>query len=399
MGIPGVLSTEDSGPAIGASSVAQGAQANSDVVKSGIQAATMQEQIQKQQQDVEQQKTEIANAKFGKITDMMDRITREPNLTARKNLATALNTTAQQLGMGTLSPMAIDQVVNDDETRNQYRQLINNPQFAKVFKDPRAQQDYMQALFNQFGPKEGLAQANKMLDQHHKEVEEGLESQKIGAIRQKEAAKGPTLTVGQEAADKNFAKDYQDWNAQGGYAAVDKQLNQLEESANILEKDPDLVGGITSALPDQVRKRLNSKAFNVEQMVKQAVQGSLKATLGAQFTEQEGKKVEDRSFDAALPAKENIARIRATVKELRARADEKNKAAKYFEDNNGSLAGYRPANSRNGSQLSGGSSQQSSSNISPDKIKLALQHYTPEQVEAKIGRKLTAQEKALVGSK
>jgi hypothetical protein len=145
------------------------------------------------------------------------------------------------------------------------------------------------------------------------------------------------LLPGQEAADKSFGKEYQDWNAQGGYAGVDKQLQQLESAALALENDPSLSGGASTILPDAIRRRISPDSVTIEQNVKQATQAALRQTLGSQFTEKEGEQIMQRSYDPALPAEENIKKIRAAAKELKTRALEKERASKYFESTGGTL--------------------------------------------------------------
>lgn len=184
------------------------------------------------------------------------------------------------------------------------------------------------------------AQYQDALGREKLATETELAKMKIGA----EA--GRKFTPGQEAADKAFGKDYQDWNAQGGYASVEKQLAQLQGAINQLEANPELSGGMNTALPDAVRRRLYPEAMKIEQDVKQATQAALRQTLGSQFTEKEGEAIMQRSYDPALPAADNIAKIKAAILELQTKAQEKDRAAKHFEASGGTLSGYKPATMR-----------------------------------------------------
>lgn len=154
------------------------------------------------------------------------------------------------------------------------------------------------------------------------------------------------LTPGQEAADRAFGKEYQDWTAQGGYANVDKQIAQIEAAANALDQDDTMTGGIQELYvpggsSDFARSRSKPEAFALQQGVEQAIQASLRQTLGSQFTEKEGEKVIARAFDPRLPAKENAKKLRAEIKQLRSRAAEKEAASRYFEQH-GTLRGHKP---------------------------------------------------------
>jgi hypothetical protein len=164
---------------------------------------------------------------------------------------------------------------------------------------------------------------------------------RLSEERLKQGELGKNLTPGQRSADITFAKDYQDWSAQGGYAGVQKQLGSLDEAVMKLQQNPDLTGPTISILPDAVRKRLYPESIAVQQQVEQAVQQTLRQTLGSQFTEKEGQQIMQRTYDPALPAAENIKKIQATIKELDTRAMEKDKTAQYFEQF-GTISGYQP---------------------------------------------------------
>lgn len=171
------------------------------------------------------------------------------------------------------------------------------------------------------------------------EAEESYKKQLLGLQREKLAKAGGDFTPGQEAADKAFGKEYQDWNAQGGFSGVNKQLDQLRAAKKALQTDPGLSGGMDTALPDAVRRRLYPDAMVIEQNVREAAQSALRQTLGSQFTEKEGAQIMQRSYDPALPAEENIKKIDAAIKDLSTRALEKERASKHFEQF-GTLKGY-----------------------------------------------------------
>lgn len=225
--------------------------------------------------------------------------------------------------------------------------LVSGTQFMKGYQTPEQKEQArkekalalkmgLQKSKNELTDKEidlFKAQYQDSLGREKMAMEEKLAKMKLGADA------GMKLLPGQEAADKAFGKEYQDWNAQGGYAGVEKQLSQLEEAAQALENNPSLSGGASTALPDAIRRRLTPEAVTIEQSVKQATQAALRQTLGSQFTEKEGEQIMQRSYDPALPAEENIKKIRSAVKELKTRALEKERASKYFESTGGTLKG------------------------------------------------------------
>lgn len=170
-----------------------------------------------------------------------------------------------------------------------------------------------------------------------------IETQKL--IQEMQQNKGQTQ--GRKTADETFGKEYADWNASGGYAAVDKQLNQLESVARELQDPKNNFTGTGKGLLDiaGVRAFTNPEAVNAKQKVLQATQASLRATLGPQFTEREGQKIEQRMWNDNLSPQQNAENIMAQVNLLRQQAAAKDEASKYFEKN-GTLNGFMPATNR-----------------------------------------------------
>lgn len=154
------------------------------------------------------------------------------------------------------------------------------------------------------------------------------------------AEKAAMVTPGQKALDEAFAKEYADWTAGGGYSQVDRQLRTLLEQKNRLGKSNNISGPIVGSMPDFVSKWLNPEAIDVRQNIEQAIQGAMRPTLGAQFTQQEGERMISRGFNPSLQEGANIPRLDSAINELQARAQAKDSAARYFEQN-GTLAGWK----------------------------------------------------------
>lgn len=150
------------------------------------------------------------------------------------------------------------------------------------------------------------------------------------------------LTPGQEATDKDFGKDYSEYHAQGGNAGMKKNLQTVEEAVKDIENQ-DIWDQATGHLPDWARGVVGPTGLAREQNLKGAVQGTMKQTLGAQFTEKEGKRVEDRAYDPRLSKEENIRRASKIANELRAQAAQKDAAAKHFQ-RYGTLKGFNAVN-------------------------------------------------------
>lgn len=152
----------------------------------------------------------------------------------------------------------------------------------------------------------------------------------------------PEPTKGQTSADAAYAKDYNDWVAQGGKATAQKALSNLNSAIADLEKSPNQkakAGGISGLLGNSVMDIYNPQASATRDKIYSAIQSTLKAVLGGQYTEKEGEAVFNRAYNPRLPIEENVRRATVEMNALQSMADSKNAAAKYFEKN-GTITGW-----------------------------------------------------------
>lgn len=151
------------------------------------------------------------------------------------------------------------------------------------------------------------------------------------------ASGGPKLTKGQEARDVAFAKEMVEYETTGG-PEVDSQLDNLTSLTEELKGMKS--GGYINAGLGLVK---NTDLYKAKQRVAAAVQQTMRPILGAQFTENEGKRIIANAFDAGVDMDENIRRINAIVLKLRIANELKKERMIEFE-NKGTLsqakAGY-----------------------------------------------------------
>jgi hypothetical protein len=162
-------------------------------------------------------------------------------------------------------------------------------------------------------------------------------------IKGRELAK-PTLTPGQEAADKDFGKEYSDFVAGGGNEAAKKNLQGLQTVQEKLKTapEPGLIGRAAGYLPDSFRAAITPEAKAREDEVKSAIQNTLRQTLGPQFTEKEGTAILNRAYDPRLSNAENLKRVQKEAESLKHMLEQKMRSAQQFE-NTGSLVGLGAA--------------------------------------------------------
>lgn len=177
-------------------------------------------------------------------------------------------------------------------------------------------------------------------DEKRAEIE--LKKAQADALKQKTTAapKAAGLTPGETATDKAFAKDYNDFIAAGGYADVQKNLNQLRDAKDILSKSDTVSGPILGVLPKGLRDIVTPQGASVQDAVEEVVQRNLRLILGAQFTQKEGELLLARAFNPRQSEAENMRRLDRLMTQIGEAAKAKEEAAKYFEQN-GTLKGYQ----------------------------------------------------------
>lgn len=148
-----------------------------------------------------------------------------------------------------------------------------------------------------------------------------------------------SLTPAQKAIDTKFAEEYTQFQTAGGYADVQKGINQLNEALKSLKTSDSLSGPVIGGAPDRVLKFVNPEAIAVRESVEEIVQKNLRLVLGPQFTEKEGERLIARSYNPNLDETENSKRLGRLVTQIQQAASAKMQAIKYYEEN-GTLAGF-----------------------------------------------------------
>lgn len=151
-----------------------------------------------------------------------------------------------------------------------------------------------------------------------------------------EATGGPK---GFDAVDQEVGKEFAAYKL-GGFADVYKQLDQLGTVHGDLGAKDNLTGPIVGNVPDLIGAAVNPAAINARETVEEVVQRSMKAILGAQFTEKEGERLIARTYNPRLPEEANRVRVGRLLKQLRDAAAAKEDAFRYFEKN-GTLRGWQ----------------------------------------------------------
>lgn len=172
-------------------------------------------------------------------------------------------------------------------------------------------------------------------------IEAEIRAKNAPAAKVEASGTAPKLTKGQEAADREFGKEYAGWKASGGYADIEKQLQQLQRVSTELGKPGnDYTGPAAGLIPGKARAFTNPAAVNAQNLVEEVAQRNLRLVLGAQFTQVEGERLIARAYNPQLSPMENKRRVDALISQIRTAAQAKEEAARYFEEN-GTLSGWK----------------------------------------------------------
>lgn len=145
---------------------------------------------------------------------------------------------------------------------------------------------------------------------------------------------------GFQALNSAAAKGVYDWTGAGGFAQVKENIDKLDDVITTLRENDNITGNVVGNIPAAFRVFINPESVAVQDDINSIVFQSLRATLGAQFTEQEGKKLIEASFNVKLSEEVNIKRLERLKEKLLNMANAKESASKYFYANNGSMEGY-----------------------------------------------------------
>jgi len=208
--------------------------------------------------------------------------------------------------------------------------IYTGSNFSKNFKGPKTKEEKDKEML-------GL---ESLLQKHRTGASKSeLDLLKTQLGYQKNQAKASTKqTVGQEAAERAFGKDYAAYGPGGGYASIMGNIKKLRGVSKILGSGEDVSGGATRLFP--YREFHDKRGMAVQADVESVVQQSLKQILGGAFSEKEATALIKRAYDPLQDEKENKRRVDALLNQLEIGAAQKQRAVDYYE-RTGSISGFK----------------------------------------------------------
>jgi hypothetical protein len=150
-----------------------------------------------------------------------------------------------------------------------------------------------------------------------------------------EAAK-PKLTAGQEALDKKFADDVNDWTSDGRAQSI-SDVAQLRNVVKNLEGGAGTTGGLTGAFGDRVT---SSDVLKNRATVKKAALPLIKRFLSGATSDSDREAVINTLWNEADSTKNNMDRIVEFANTMDSRIQNMDLKSKAFKDSGGTLANF-----------------------------------------------------------
>lgn len=219
----------------------------------------------------------------------------------------------------------------------QYSGIQSKPEY-QAYQNAKAELDSKQYQLTHMKNADDLAGKRFALDAQKAKDEKALAYAKLNA-EEKKGASG--INEGQKVLDREFAKDYNEWTS-GGAKRAQSEINKLTNVLEGLKSGGVTTGGLTGAFHDRLT---SDSVLSARADVQSTVMNSLRAILGAQFTEKEGERIIKNTWNEADSTQNNVARLERLIGDLQSQAEDKNMKARYYE-NVGSLAGFKPSMSQ-----------------------------------------------------
>jgi hypothetical protein len=149
------------------------------------------------------------------------------------------------------------------------------------------------------------------------------------------------LSPAEESRDKTAGTALAKWD-DSGRATVTSNITALDSITKGLEDGQIKTRGFIDALPfgsDWARAIVNPEAQDAKNRVEGVIFQTLKETLGAQFTEREGKRLVEASYNPMLDPTANAARLRDYSNGLKKAVEARESQMAYLKENK-TLQGY-----------------------------------------------------------
>lgn len=290
-----------------------------EAYKTGAQLALKQQELDQQSAKLEAQMKQAKEKSVGETIKVVQTALKFSNeADQRRFLKNALPKAAQAYETQDIfTPELVDMLTNSADSRKAMAFIADKVRSGEVTVEQGMQ----------FLSEQGLGEAIE-----YKTMQDAAKF----AQEEKNKTKRAEIMAGfkETAATKEFERttakrvktaagdDFGQYQLTGGKAALEQNAIDLNDAIVKLKSGAVSTGGLSTKFPylksDDVQSMLNQEMLNVEVAARKAIMPLLRATLGAQFTENEGERIFGTVFDRKAPATENARRMEAKLKELKA---------------------------------------------------------------------------------
>ncbi len=162
-------------------------------------------------------------------------------------------------------------------------------------------------------------------------------------------------SIGQGAADRNFAKEYVSYVG-GGRKTLEESIRVLKSARDKLASGKDDYSGPMAGYRGFGSSAVTPKSVAIEQEIWGAISSGLKETMGgSQISNADLAAYKERAFKPTVEEADNVKALDSIISTMEEKLKEKDSAVQHWEANEGTLAGWRSGGSR-GLLQGGGSS-------------------------------------------
>lgn len=150
-------------------------------------------------------------------------------------------------------------------------------------------------------------------------------------------AKSLDLTPAQKKVDEKFADTYLDVTSK---TKADSAINELEDIIGKLGETDLATGRVIGLAPKFLRDIITPDGASLQDRTERVIQETLRQTLGAQFTKEEGERLLARTYNPRMSEEENAKRLITLLGQMKA-AKKINEAAREYFEKNSTLKGFK----------------------------------------------------------
>lgn len=300
-----------------------------EAITRGAQLAQQMQNMQVQRQQLEAQKQEIESTKFEKVGGWFETYSKMPEGSAKKAFGKKfIPTGINALGLSDKIDPNVLEMMTGDPNLSAY--LVSKIRTGEMNIADLTQPEKIASVWakdgKQFGDLQAFGQGvsealPELQDAEKFALSEAGKSERAQAMAAEAArrAEESRAQAGDVELAKATNKEFKAYQAEGGSSGLNSNLKLLEETLAALESGKIKTGKIRSYIPTDTLKKLAGAGdlMALSNKAKKAIQSSLKATLGSQFTKEEGERVENRTFDIQLDTQYNIDALKAEIDKIK----------------------------------------------------------------------------------